>query len=117
MKWMTASLWIGVAAAAGAAELPDASWQKLPRWRGFNLLEKFNVGKNEPFREDDFRMISELGFNFVRLPMDYRCWIVDGDWRKFNETTLQEIDQAVGYGRKHGVHVLLNFHQIGRAHV
>jgi len=113
MRWLTAFAWIGVAAATacGAAELPEASWQKLPRWRGFNLLEKFNVGKNEPFREDDFRMISELGFNFVRLPMDYRCWIVGGDWRRFNETTLKEIDQAVEYGRKHGVHVLLNFHR------
>ena len=25
--------------------LPDVSWRKLPRWRGFNLLEKFN-GRN-----------------------------------------------------------------------
>jgi aryl-phospho-beta-D-glucosidase BglC (GH1 family) len=91
--------------------LPDASWDHLPRWRGFNLLEKFNAGKNLPFREDDFRMIAELGFNFVRLPMDYRCWIVDGDWRRFREDTLREIDQAVGYGRKYGIHVMINFHR------
>lgn len=111
MRRTIAGMMIGAVVAAGAAELPDASWEKLPRWRGFNLLEKFNVGRNEPFLEDDFRMISELGFNFVRLPMDYRCWIVDGDWRRLREATLQEIDRAVEYGKRYGVHVALNFHR------
>lgn len=90
--------------------LPEATWKKLPRWRGFNLLEKFN-GRNVPFLEDDFRMIHDLGFNFVRLPMDYRGWIVDGDWRKFDEKTLREIDLAVEYGQKYGIHTMLNFHR------
>lgn len=94
-----------------ARPLPDASWDRLPRWRGFNLLEKFNAGKNEPFREEDFRIIAGLGFNFVRLPMDYRCWIADGDWRRFREDTLREVDQAVEYGRKYGIHVMINFHR------
>lgn len=92
-------------------ELPEPSYSKLPRWRGFNLLEKFMVFNNEPFREDDFRNIADLGFNFVRLPMDYRCWIVDGDRRKFNEQTLSEIDKAVEYGEKYGIHVHMNFHR------
>ena len=26
------------------------------------------------FREDDFRWMRDWGFNFVRLPMDYRFW-------------------------------------------
>lgn len=92
--------------------LPDASWEKLPRWRGFNLLDKFSIDwSNGPFKEEDFKMISELGFNFVRLPMDYRAWIKDGDWRNLNEDTLKEIDQAVEWGRKYGIHVCINFHR------
>ena len=104
----------GKAATMNTPILPRATAAKLPRWRGFNLLEKFTLEwgeKNAPYREDDFRMISGWGFNFVRLPMDYRCWIRDGDWRKFDEKTLGEIDQAVGYGKKYGVHVCLNFHR------
>lgn len=93
-----------------AETLPDASWKKLPRWRGFNLLEKFHT-YNNPFREDDFRMIHDLGFNFVRLPMDYRVWTVDGDPRKFNEKVLSEIDAAVEYGQKYGIHTMINFHR------
>lgn len=91
-------------------QLPTAKWNALPRWRGFNLCEKFS-GQGAPYREDDFRNISDLGFNFVRLPMDYRSWIVDGDKLKFNEKTLEEIDQAVEFGKKYGIHVHLNFHR------
>ena len=88
-----------------------ASAQKLPRWRGFNLLEKFQVARREPFKEEDFRLIHKLGFNFVRLPMDYRCWIKNGDWEQLDEAQLKEIDQAVEWGRKYGIHVWINFHR------
>ena len=97
--------------AAPAAWLP-ASPERLPRWRGFNLLEKFNAAaKPSPFLEEDFRLISKLGFNFVRLPMDYRCWIQDGNWEQFDEKALREIDQAVAWGEKYHLHVCLNFHR------
>ena len=87
-------------------------YSHLPRWRGFNLLEKFSKEwSNKPFSEDDFKMISSFGFNFVRLPMDYRVWIKDNDVYKINEDVMKEIDQAVEYGRKYGVHVCINFHR------
>ncbi len=95
-----------------AVPLPQASADKLPRWRGFNLLEKFvKEWSNGPFLEEDFRLISELGFNFVRLPMDYRTWIVDGDWTQFDESVLREIDQAVAWGGQYGLHVSIYFHR------
>ena len=95
-----------------AKTLPTPTWQKLPKWRGFNLLEKFMIPwSNGPFKEEDFQMLSELGFDFVRLPMDYRTWIVDKDWRKFNENVLKEIDDAVAYGEKYGIHINMNFHR------
>jgi aryl-phospho-beta-D-glucosidase BglC (GH1 family) len=99
-------------AAEPSAPLPKASADQLPLWRGFNLLEKFNRTRNtEGFRESDFRIIHELGFNFVRLPMDYRTWIVDGDWTRFDEQSLREIDQAVAWGGQYGIHVSINFHR------
>ncbi|MCM2371604.1 glycoside hydrolase family 5 protein [Aporhodopirellula aestuarii] len=95
-----------------AQSLPDPSPTHLPRWRGFNLLEKFHLDwSNGPFQESDFKMISDLGFNFVRLPMDYRVWIQNRDWNRFNEKTLREIDQAVAWGEKYSIHVCLNFHR------
>lgn len=107
----------GVAAAAfspvaSAAEpTTEQLAKKLPRWRGFNLLEKFNAGRNQPFVEDDFRWIAGWGFDFVRLPMDYRCWTDAADPYKLNEKVLAEIDRAVEFGRKHKVHVDVNLHR------
>lgn len=92
--------------------LPMPTARKLPRWRGFNLDDKFYLRRRQrPFRETDFQMIHELGFNFVRLPMDYRNWIVEGDWTRFNEDVLKQIDEAVAFGKKYDIHVSINFHR------
>lgn len=93
------------------ADLPEPTSAHLPRWRGFNLLEMFMVANEKPFREDDFAAISELGFNFVRLPLDYRCWAEKGDWTKFREEPLKQVDDAVKLGEKHGIHVQVSFHR------
>ena len=52
------------------------------RYKGFNLLGMFcseasksNNGRAPGyFPEEDFKMISDFGFNFVRLPLSYRVW-------------------------------------------
>ncbi|MDR0869923.1 MAG: glycoside hydrolase family 5 protein [Planctomycetaceae bacterium] len=110
---LTAALAAGFAQSGSlnaAAPLPDVRYDKLPQWRGFNLLEKFN-GRNDKFVEDDFRWIQDFGFNFVRLPMDYRAWIVDKDWKKINEKVLEDVDEVVRFGEKYGVHICMNFHR------
>ena len=109
---------------AKKTRLPEATSEKLPRWRGFNLLEKFQHApdsltviapvwsyNNQPFYEPDFKMISEWGFNFVRLPMSYKCWTKEGTATGFREDVLKEIDQAVKWGKKYGLHVSINFHR------
>lgn len=95
---------------AGLA-LPMPSPRHLPRWRGFNLLEHFQAESCRPFREEDFRLISELGFNFVRLPLDYRAWIVGGDASRIDPSKLRDIDEAVAFGQRYGVHVCINLHR------
>lgn len=90
----------------------DITPGNLPRWRGFNLLEKFiATRRNDPFRESDFEWMAEWGFDFVRLPMSYWCWSNPNDWRLLKEKYLKEIDQAVEFGKQYGVHVSLNFHR------
>jgi endoglucanase len=93
----------------------------MPRFRGFNLLQKFrydNGGKavvferpNMPFEEEDFALIRELGFDFARLPLDYLCWSDQDNWKRIDEATMQDLDQAVEFGRQYGVHVCINFHR------
>jgi endoglucanase len=93
-------------------QLPDATARRLPLWAGFNLQEKFNLDwGNGRFQERDFDWIAELGFNFVRLPMDYRTWAEPNDWTRLRQSVLEEIDEAVRFGERYGVHVNLNFHR------
>lgn len=83
----------------------------LPRRRGFNLLEKFTLNRNASFVERDFQWIADWGFDFVRLPMDYRCWTEPDNWTKFRDDMLVEVDEAIDLGRRYGVHLNLNFHR------
>jgi endoglucanase len=102
----------GAATLAGMPTLATANAEtvqlarQLPRWRGFNLMEMFAPPK--PFLESDFQWISELGFDFVRLTMDYRGWTDANDPYKLEEKVLANVDQAVNYGQKYGIHVCLN---------
>lgn len=97
--------------APGRAPAAEPSAEKLPRWRGFNLMEKCYGERNRPFVERDFALMAEWGFDFVRLPLSYRCWSSPDDLRTLREPVLKEIDDAVEYGRRHNVHVCLNFHR------
>jgi endoglucanase len=121
---LTRSEFTRLIAAASIGSVSGRGAKKPAIWRGFNLQEKFtdtpaewaNLApewgrNNEPFREADFESIAELGFNFVRLPMSYRCWSDPAKPYVFKESCLREIDQAVAWGRRYGIHVCLNFHR------
>ena len=96
-----------------AAEKRIPSARQLPRWRGFNLTEKVSKRRdgNPPYKESDFALLQEWGFDFTRLPLSYLCWTDMEDWLKIREDELKDIDQAIEFGGKHGVHVNLNLHR------
>jgi endoglucanase len=93
---------------------------KNPRWYGFNLLEYFSTDadwmkyfpyKNDGmFLEDDFRWIRDWGFNWVRLPMDYRAWTAP-DLFTINDKQIEPIDRAIRLGEKYGIHVNVCLHR------
>lgn len=112
------------AAQGPAAAKPDHSRPNAaainPRWYGFNLLEYFSTDadwmkyfpyKNDGmFLEDDFRWIRDWGFNWVRLPMDYRFW-TSPDLFTISEKKVEPIDRAIRLGEKFGIHVNLCLHR------
>ncbi|NLN92659.1 MAG: cellulase family glycosylhydrolase [Candidatus Hydrogenedens sp.] len=107
----TAALTWAVSPARADTEAHEPTAPALPKWYGFNLLEKFMMPYCGPFQEKDFILIQELGFNFVRLPMDYRHWVDPDNWTDFKEDVLKEIDEAIAFGDKYKIHVCLNFHR------
>ena len=85
---------------------------RLPRWRGFNLLEMYMAGSGVgDFREEDFQWIAGWGFDFVRLPLSYTHWIVGGDPFRIDEGGLERVDRAVVLAGRHGLHLCLNLHR------
>jgi hypothetical protein len=89
--------------------LAAASFDNLPRWRGFNLQEKFTLKNDSPYQEFDFDAIATWGFNFVRLPTDYRIWTAQPG--VYLEKPLKEIDQAIKWARQRQIHVNLCLHR------
>ena len=96
-----------------------SAWRPSVRWRGFNLLGMFCRTKMENgdkrvfgyFPEDRFQWMEDWGFNFARLPLDYRFFVEENDWMKPVESQLVKLDEAVCLGKKHGIHVQINFHR------
>ncbi|HEX2396198.1 MAG TPA: cellulase family glycosylhydrolase [Bacteroidales bacterium] len=96
---------------------------KLPRWKGFNLLDYFspNPDRNERDRttDEDLKWMADWGFDFVRLPMAYPRYInIDrskqispDDYYKIDEKIVDEIEQLVSRANKYKLHVSLNLHR------
>ncbi len=105
----------GLAARALAADgarpaLPDATPHKLPRWRGFNLPVSYRGRRRALFDERDFTDVADLGFNFLRVALNYHDWTDPADPRNLKEPVLKQIDRAVELGKQHGIALLLDFH-------
>lgn len=83
----------------------------ISKWRGFNLLEQYTAGKEKPFLESDFALIAEFGFNFVRLPVDYRIYDDVNAPRSYKADALKALDDAVALGEKYNIHVCINLHK------
>jgi endoglucanase len=95
---------------------------KLPRWKGFNLLDFYSpdpAAPSHPTTDEQFQWMRDWGFDFVRIPIAYPHYL------KFDRTKditadevyqtdpqkLEEIDRLVGLAHRHGMHVSLNLHR------
>jgi endoglucanase len=71
----------------------------------------FTTKSTGEFQEDDFRWMSDWGFDFARLPMCYTLWINSDDVYDIHEPMLEKIDRAIAYGERYAIHINLNFHR------
>jgi endoglycosylceramidase len=61
------------------------------------------------FTEDDAVLMAKLGFSFLRLPINWSgLEPVEG---QFSESYLAQLDAVIAACRKHGLYVLVDFHQ------
>lgn len=104
--------------------LPVKAKNKLPRWKGFNLLDFFspNLPRNpssSKTTEDDLKWMSDWGFDFVRIPMAYPRYlkfdrtrdITKDEVYQFDQQAIGEIDNLILMAHRYNLHVSLNLHR------
>jgi hypothetical protein len=55
--------------------------------------------------------MAKFGFNFARIPVDYRFWTRDFDYFHPDEAMFSYLDQYLEACRTRGIHMSLNFHR------
>ncbi|MDY0097563.1 MAG: cellulase family glycosylhydrolase [Bacteroidales bacterium] len=106
-----------------ACSSPESK-NKLPKWKGFNLLDLFSPNPpNNPVAdkttEEDLKWMSDWGFNFVRIPMAYPRYLSFDRSRdiavdevcNYDQSVLEQIDQLIYMANKYNLHVSLNLHR------
>ena len=82
---------------------------------GFNMLWMFakygNKTAPEKADEKELEFIAKHGFNFIRIPTDYRFWTKDFDYFNPDKKVFEQIDDYIKACLKYGLHVSLNFHR------
>lgn len=102
--------------------LPFKTRNKLPRWKGFNLLDFFSpnpASGKKPTVEDHFRWMADWGFDFVRLPMAYPSYltfdrskpITPKEVYNLDKQAVDRVNNLVSLAHKHKLHVSLNLHR------
>jgi endoglucanase len=98
------------------------SANKLPAWKGFNLLDFFNpdpASNRSVSAEEHFKWMNDWGFDFVRIPIAYP-WYLKFDRTKninaeqvynIDEQQVEKIDKLVSLAHKYNLHVSLNLHR------
>ncbi|MBS7614865.1 cellulase family glycosylhydrolase [Candidatus Bathyarchaeota archaeon] len=79
-------------------------------WLSQSSLKSPHIDKF--YGEKDMALLSEWGFNFVRLPVDYMFFENDDNPGIYDEKKLAYVDRAVSWGEKYDVHVNLDMHEL-----
>lgn len=84
------------------------------KYYGFNFQWMYSWAPEttpEPADQKALNFMAEFGFNFVRIPVDYRFWTKNFDYLHPNESVLCYIDEYLAACRSRGLHMSLNLHR------
>ncbi len=117
---ITAALAVGKPLASAVSKMPLNN--KLPKWKGFNVLDFFSpdpTPSKRPTTEEYFKWMQGWGFDFVRIPIAYPHYlnfdrsrnILPEEVYNINPEAVDRIDAFVSLAHKYQMHVSLNLHR------
>jgi len=83
-------------------------------WYGFNVQWLFSWDEGrvpEAVDERALDFMAHFGFDFVRIPTDYRFWTREFDYFHPDETAFTAIDTYIAACQARGMHLSLNLHR------
>lgn len=100
----------------------ETTQNKLPKWKGFNLLDNFSPDPRSSWggsTEEDFKWMADWGFDFVRIPMAYPSYLKFDRSRdikpeevyQIDEEAVEKIEQLVYLAHKYNLHASINLHR------
>ena len=80
---------------------------------GFNMLWSFYYSGSDaaPPDEKQLDFIAKRGFNYIRVPMDYRFWTKDFNYFNPDEKVFEKFDSYLAACRQRSLHMTLNLHR------
>jgi len=104
------------------SEAPDHIRRVFERMLGRERAAQFWTSFYENFiTEQDIRFIASVGFNTVRVPLDYRMFVKSEGEPRFEGIGYALLDRLMGWARTAGIRVILDLHaapggQVGASH-
>lgn len=62
--------------------------------------------------EEDFKKIAAMGFDHVRIPVDYIMLETDDKYPQKNPFGYQKLHEAISWARACGLHIVLDLHEV-----
>lgn len=98
-----------------AFNMPVASSTSLPKWHGMTFA---NMGQNWRDSDDllvvywqqEIKDVAGLGFNFLRIPLDYSYLFADDQTSQVNNAALQNLDNLLTWAIVNNIHICLDLH-------
>ena len=92
-----------------------ADWKPSFSANGFNLQGMRMARPGVGYDPRHFKWIHDWGFNFVRLPLDYRCWVKDrlsANREIIDESGLKPLDDGIAAARRHQLVPMVCIHRL-----
>jgi len=113
---------VGLSLAEVAAASAMVPVNKLPKWKGFNVLDFYipdPTPSRRPTTEEHFKWMRDWGFDFIRIPIAYPHYLKFDRSRNItpeevyavDKQQVEEIQTLVAMGHKYDMHVCLNLHR------